>query len=290
MRLILVADAFDLTMISDSDYRDKWALQQVERVISNFADGLNIDFEKALPIYSKNNSYFVDLVSDLNSYLKKVLPNALLSIDVPYSPPCTYGRCYDYYQLGKHIDFLIIMAYDEQGVGLGPCIAKANSPFLQTMQGILGYIQSGVPAFNIILAVPWYGYDFTCTKVNEMGECELDCASFEDPLQNCPNIWNGIETQVAYKDIVPGLLNMSNTGREWNTTMKSPFFNYVSKEGAVHQVWYDDPESLGYKYYYAAKSLIGGVGVWHLDCLDYVHDLNYTHEMWSTFDLFFGNL
>lgn len=54
---------------------------------------------------------------------------------------------------------------------------------------------------------------------------------------------------------------------------------------ALLQVRYDDPESLSIKYKMAAKHGLRGVGVWHLDTLDYVSRdpkvVDQTEAMWG---------
>ncbi len=37
----------------------------------------------------------------------------------------------------------------------------------------------------------------------------------------------------------------------------------------MHQIWYDDIESLTLKYQYAVKHGMKGVGMWDVDLLDY---------------------
>ena len=59
-----------------------------------------------------------------------------MSFDVAWSPDCIDGRCYDAKALSEVVDFLVIMAYDEQSqMKTEDCIARANSPFNQTMHG-----------------------------------------------------------------------------------------------------------------------------------------------------------
>jgi len=59
-----------------------------------------------------------------------------VSFDVAWSPDCVDGRCYDYKGIADAVDFLVIMAYDQQSqIKEGPCIAKANSPYQQTIDG-----------------------------------------------------------------------------------------------------------------------------------------------------------
>lgn len=62
--------------------------------------------------------------------------NFQVSFDVAWSPDCTDGRCYDAEAISKVVDFLVVMAYDEQSqIKTGECIAKANSPLNQTKYG-----------------------------------------------------------------------------------------------------------------------------------------------------------
>ena len=60
-----------------------------------------------------------------------------MSFDVAWSPDCIDGRCYDAEALSKVVNFLVIMAYDEQSQIRGDCIAMANSPLNQTTGGEL---------------------------------------------------------------------------------------------------------------------------------------------------------
>ena len=72
----------------------------------------------------------------------------------------------------------------------------------------------------------------------------------------------------------------------WNTTFKTPLFNYKASDVHIHQVWYDDPESLGIKYYNAAKAKLGGVAMWNIDSVDYndPSQSENTKAMWAALD------
>ena len=56
------------------------------------------------------------------------------------------------------------------------------------------------------------------------------------------------------------ILASSTTGRMWNETLESPWFDYVDEQGVVHQVWYDDPQSLTTKYLLAKQMNLRGLG------------------------------
>ena len=276
---------FDPTRVTDPVYRVKWIQTYVQNVIDVYADGINVDFEDPISYNQTDvNTAFVQLIADLYVELKKEVPGSQLSIDVAWSPACIDGRCFDHYGLSKFVDFMVIMAYDESSQVLGPCIAMANSPLLKTMQGLLEFINNGVSRDKLVLGLPWYGYDYSCTKMNNAGECELAYVPFRGiPCSDAAGSQRSI-TEMVYK-----YLKLSDTGRMWNNTMKSPFFNFNSTDGSIHQAWYDDPESLGYKYLYAARAQIRGLAIWNFDHLDYQNSetVPLNVAMWSTFDVFF---
>ena len=47
------------------------------------------------------------------------------------------------------------------------------------------------------------------------------------------------------------------------------FLQQDATTGQMHQVRYDDPESLGLKYSAAEMLGLRGVGTWNIDCLDF---------------------
>lgn len=61
---------------------------------------------------------------------------------------------------------------------------------------------------------------------------------------------------------------------------------------ALLQVWFDSPDSLAAKYELAAQLGLRGVGIWHLDCLDYhctdAACRNETGAMWAALRVFTG--
>ena len=283
---VLLAASFDSSQISSSSYRQSWVKEQVDKVASSFTDGLNVDFEGPIPSGSSLNADFVSMMAELNTQLKATLPGALLSIDVAWSPACVDGRCFDHLSLSQHVDYMVLMAYDESSQVLGPCIAMANSPLPKTMQGALGFIETGIPREKLVVALPWYGYDYTCQSLTPAGECTISEVPFR-----------GIQCSDAAGHqksffVITDLLKQSYTGRVWNTTFKTPFFNYKASDSHIHQVWYDDPESLGIKYFNIAKSKLGGVGVWTTDSVSYTDPSQSanTKAMWASLDEYFKNI
>lgn len=62
-------------------------------------------------------------------------------------------------------------------------------------------------------------------------------------------------------------------GRRWDNYFKSPYFDYIDPNTrASRQLWYDDPESLVYKYEFAKLVDLRGIAMWTGDYLDYTNE------------------
>jgi di-N-acetylchitobiase len=285
IRVVLSA-TLNGSLLNSSQYRDEWVEQQIQRVKDNYVDGLNLDYESPLASDSQERNFFTEAIGQLSAKMKMEIPGSQLSIDVGWGPGCIDGRCYDVLAISQYVDLMLIMAYDESSQILGPCIALPNSPPLKTFQGLLEYINYGIPRDKLIVIFPWYGYDYTCVKLNANGECEI---AYDE--------WRGIQCsdavgrQLGYFNVYPDMVAKSLTGRVWNNTLKTAMFNYKDANGTYHQVWCDDPESLKIKYYYAAKYKLAGLSVWDFDCVSYDEKYKtYTDEMYSAMDVYFNNL
>jgi spore germination protein len=73
-------------------------------------------------------------------------------------------------------------------------------------------------------------------------------------------------TPLQYKEIM-ALASEFGITPEWEATAQSPHFAYTDGEGAHHEVWYVDQQSLGARAT-LASSLGLGVGLWRLGSED----------------------
>ena len=73
-------------------------------------------------------------------------------------------------------------------------------------------------------------------------------------------------TAMEYSEIV-SLASELGVTPEWEPVAEDPHFSYTDGQGAPHQVWYTDKQSIG-KRAALAESLGLGVGLWHLGSED----------------------
>ncbi|CAH1784975.1 unnamed protein product [Owenia fusiformis] len=242
--------------------RYEWILTEFQYTLDNHLDGINIDYEYNVTRVGmeEDAKALTAFMSELTAVFKGHFSGYQISFDAPWSPICCL-RYYNYVEMSKMIDFIFVMSYDQWfPFEIVLSYAGPNSGLLQTIKGIQEYIDSGVPSNKLIVGVPWYGYNQSCTHL------------IEDNCYMRPR--SGVET--AYKEAMVLLKTSSIGGRKWDNTNKSPYFNYKDELGQVHQMWYDDPESLKYKYELVPQMELAGVGMWTADMLDYSNSSSVT--------------
>ena len=110
------------------------------------------------------------------------------------------------------------------------------------------------------------------------------------------NCTDNVAQNVSYAAIMDMIYTKKVNGSviKYDDTMKSPFVNVYDNDGktTISQIWYDDPQSLAYKYVCAKGAGLRGVGPSSFGDLVYdgsSAEKERAKEMWSTFDAFFGN-
>ncbi|KAL4225696.1 hypothetical protein ACF0H5_016385 [Mactra antiquata] len=266
--------------------RTVWIQEQLDFVEEHYLDGINFDYESAM---LKNQTDLVngytDLVRETKMAFSAKFPQSLVSVDVAWSPAGIDLRYYDYTGLAQASDYLFVMAYDEQSQILGKCIAGANSGFPRAMEGILGYLDLGIPSDKLILGVPWYGYIYECLELTKDNECYIRKVPFRGVACS-----DAAGRQINYSYIIQ-LLKNSTSDRLYDNTAMSPYFNYKNASSDTYfQIRYDDPASLTLKYMYAIDQNLRGVGIWNAECVNYTSglpdDIKARDEMWKAFPVY----
>ncbi|CAL8271948.1 unnamed protein product [Arctogadus glacialis] len=276
-RVVLKGDVF-LPYIVDPGNRTAWITEKVNLAKTQFLDGINIDIEHAVEAGSAEYHALTGLVKESTEAFHREIPGSQVSFDVAWSPNCIDKRCYDYVTIAESCDLLFVMSYDEQSQIPGNCIAMANAPVTQTLKGYYQYLDLEIDPKKLVMGVPWYGYDYSCLNLSKDGVCSIE----KIPFRGAP-CSDAAGKQKAYSWIMKQV-NSSMTGRLWDQGQQAPYFNYEDHEGQIHQVWYDDPESICLKASLVKKSKgLRGIGVWNGNLLNYIDEAakQQTTMMWN---------
>lgn len=276
-RVVLKGDV-PLTHIVDRDNRTAWIMEKVNLAKSQFMDGINIDIEQAVDEGSPEYQALTELVKETTEAFHREIPGSQVSFDVAWSPKCIDKRCYDYVTIANSCDLLFVMSYDEQSQILGDCIAMANAPVNQTLNAYEEYLNLKIDPKKLVMGVPWYGYDYPCLNLSQEGICSIT----KVPFRGAP-CSDAAGKQKTYSWIMKQV-NSSLTGRLWDSRQQAPYFNYKDQKGQIHQVWFDDPQSICSKANAVKSKGLRGIGMWNGNILDYSDEpvaRQQTAAMWN---------
>ena len=253
--------------LKDPAYRAALVRAIVANVQREHADGANVDIEWP-PDGTKEA--LTEFVCELGSALRRAVPDAQLSFDMP-SLPVTYHTqsLYDYTSLALCVDYFVIMGYDM----LTPSMARqnitaANSPLSLVKEGLAEWISTlGIQPHQLVLALPFFGNTFTCLHATAPAGTTSTTGCVPDPPFVVDPDTFGLE--VGLDTIVEELLPLSKTGQQgWNESAASPWFDYVNAtDGKRRRIWYDNSTSIAAKTQLACDTGLLGVGAWIADAL-----------------------
>ncbi|XP_072516490.1 di-N-acetylchitobiase [Salminus brasiliensis] len=276
-RFVLKGDV-PLSDVVDDAKRAAWIKEKVNLAKTQFMDGINLDIEQAVEQSSPEYYALTALVKETTDVFHKEIPGSQVSFDVAWSPKCIDKRCYDYTAIANSCDLLFVMSYDEQSQIWGDCIAMANAPFSQTLAAYDQYVGMKIDPKKLVMGVPWYGYDYTCLSLSQEGICTIP----KVPFRGAP-CSDASGKQKPYRTMMKQV-NTSISGRLWDEIQLAPYYNYKDKDGKLHQVWYDDPESIALKAAYVGQQGLRGIGMWNGNLLDYSDDpvaKKQSADMWN---------
>lgn len=207
------------------------------------ADGVNLDFE-GIPASQGNN--FNNFVAYFSDRIKNERPGTDISIALF---AVDWNNVYNIAWLNNYVDTFVIMGYDYHYSGdtqAGPVAPLYHGNIWSTYtlnRTVDTYLNNGVPTHKLLLAIPYYGYDWQTTTTN------------------VPAVTSTTGEALTYQYIRN---NFTDTySYRWDQHSQTPYFIYT--EGGYHrQCWYDDYYSLAKRYDMVNQKQLGGVGIWAL--------------------------
>ncbi|CAN8004653.1 unnamed protein product [Ixodes hexagonus] len=286
---------FPASLLANSTEQGHWIKKQLTHAESNFLDGVNIDFDAPVDRGSAESRALVQLVDDTAVAFHTLLPGSQVTFNAPWSPNGVDGRFYNYSALANASDFLLIKAYDQQKDSFErPCAARPNADFFKMSEaGIRAYLDLGIEGRRLALTVPWFGYDYSCLHMTAKNSCLI-----EDGRGKGSRCSGSVATRRSYAELVRMIdANATLGGILWNNDTLTPYFNYKQcwvtytyttawnvgqAVMELHQVHFDNPKSLAFKYSLAMSLKLRGIAVWTANDLGYEDHLNETvTEMWG---------
>lgn len=242
IKIFLTLKAFDSDNINNlvaSDEAQKSFISNALYLISSKnLDGINIDFEYVGSPTEETRKGFTRLITNLNSELKRQFPKTSLTLDT-YAMSGSVPGIFELELLSSHVDAFVIMGYDFHTPTGAPGPISPMGGNVNIIGLTQGYLEK-VPADKLILAVPYYGYDWPIASNSTDSQGNADILPY---------------SQIAETSAKQDLL--------WDDISQAPSYSYT-QNGTKREVHFENVRSLGIKYDFVNSKNLKGVGIWAL--------------------------
>ncbi|OGE18132.1 hypothetical protein A2769_02705 [Candidatus Daviesbacteria bacterium RIFCSPHIGHO2_01_FULL_37_27] len=249
IKVVVTLKCFNQTnivnLVTTQTARTNFVNNAIFLVDSKNLDGVNIDFEYIGEPEKEVREGFSLLIIELNEELKRQNKDAKLTVDT-FVDGASNTRIHDVEVLSKHTDALVIMGYDfhtPQSSTAGPVAPMEG--YGNSIVGLLGSYLEKVPPEKLILAVPYYGYDWPVSEAGKNASVSGERAAVKI---------------LPYAEIAGAT---KNTQIQWDENAKTPWYSYRDSTG-LRVVHFENTRSLGLKYDFINQKNLSGVGIWAL--------------------------
>jgi spore germination protein YaaH len=225
-------------LVQSDDAQKVFISNTIYLMQSKGINGINLDFEYVGTPSEKVRDGFTRLVTNLRAEMKRIEPRSTLTIS-SYITAAAVPRLVDVQPVSDQIDAYVIMGYDFH-------TPSGNAGPVSPMEGsysILGFMQSyleKVSPDKLILAVPYYGYDWPIPAVGDRERSRTR----------------------PYAEIVA---SSKSSDILWDDTAQTPYYQYKDTEtGEQRVVHFENTRSLSIKYDFVNRKNLRGIGIWAL--------------------------
>lgn len=220
------------------------AAQIAEEVKEYGLDGVNVDLENLTE--NERDNY-----SDFARILREELPTGKsLSVAVapkPFKVDTGWQKSYDYAELSKYCDYLMLMTYDQHYQG-GPEGPVASAQFVE--DSVKNALKE-VPAQKIVLGLAFYGRYWK--QGSTYGGYGISADRVEELIKKYRGVityYNGYQAPKAVITIKTGDVK--------------PYVFGSALSAGKYNIWFENEESIKYKLKLVQKYKLKGSGSWSL--------------------------
>lgn len=222
-------------------------IQQTSKLITDeHLDGVNIDFEYFTYSDFPTMRYLNPFLEKFVKEIKKDHPQAIISFDVN-ATVVFQDNAYDMVKIGESVDQVILMAYDYHRAGsttAGPIAPLDNEDHKHSVSRSLESMYGRVPDEKIILAIPFYGFEWQTESTNYKSK-------------TIPETGAG----ATYERVRTLLDNRKDIKVNWDEKAQSPWIVY-QHNGLIKQIYYEDEQSMQKKVELIQANQLGGAAIW----------------------------
>jgi len=199
-------------------------------------DGINIDFEN---IYDDDRDKLSQFVRELTTALKEQNLTVSIDITVPSNTPY-WSACYDRQELGKIVDYVMVMTYDEHW----------RTSQISGSVASLGWVDKGIaatlkyiPKEKLLMGIPFYTREWE--EITENGKVK-------------------VKSKTLSMEQAEKIVKENNVQPVWLSD-KGQFYVQYEKKGARYRIWLEEEKSIRLKAELVHKYGLAGAAAWRKD-------------------------
>ena len=240
-------ESLDITSNIMKNYENRKELIEsiVEKCVKYDLDGINIDFEN---MYAEDKDLYSRFIIELTPRLKEIGMVTSVDVTAPDGGE-TWSMCFDRHVIGDVADYIIFMAYDQNGISSNKPGTTAGYNWVKL--NLVKFLQTEeIEPERLILAVPFYTRVWTTNSSGEI--VSKNTISMKD-----------------IDNIIP-----EGTNKTWDDELKQNYVEYMDGNNKK-QIWIEDIDSLKAKISLIKENDLAGVASWQKDME--------TEEVWQMF-------
>jgi spore germination protein len=256
----------DIAQLANSPRSQQELLKTLDSLLLAYpiAD-VNLDFEYSGAITPQLRENFAKMVGTVSQHVHDKYDGVTVSIDM-YASASTHQLIWDVPQIGKSVDYIIIMAYDfhqRSSIVAGPVapIFGGKEQWDSDISQQLKAFVQAVPPRKLLLGVPFYGYEWQTTSNDPRAH------TFPDTGRTAS--FDRVQKLLADSD--------AKVTTNWNEFALSPYLTYV-EDGKNYVLYYENSRSISYKLDFVNQLDLGGIAIW---ALGYEGD---SRELWDVIE------
>lgn len=223
-------------VLTDDALRQRAATTIAKTAAAWGVSGVHIDFEG---LHAARRDDFSQFIAELRQTLQE--RNIGLSIAVPAKTYATanaeWTKAYDYETLARHVDFVVLMAYDFHWSGGTPGPVAPLPWVRDVIDYTLDARGGNVSSDKVVLGIPAYGYDWPSTGGFAQSVTFAEVSQrLDDALARDP--------RVAVR---------------WHADYMTPHLSYEGRE-----IWFENAASIARKVELAREYNLRGIALWRL--------------------------
>ncbi len=230
-------ESLDITSNIMNSYENRKKLIEsiVEKCVKYNLDGINIDFEN---MYEKDKDMYSRFIIELTPRLKEIGMVTSVDVTAPDGGE-TWSMCFDRNVIGHVADYIIFMAYDQNGTSSTEPGTTAGYNWIKL--NLTKFLQTeDIEAEKIILGIPFYTRVWTTDSSGKIIS----------------------RNTLFMKDVNSAI--PAGVQKTWDDDLKQNYVEYM--DGAnKKQIWIEDIDSLKAKVSLVEENDLAGVGSWQKD-------------------------